>query len=369
MSHDSGSPSPLPFLIIGQGLAGTALAWQLHQRGLPFLIVDRDEPITCSKIAAGLVTPITGMRLNLNWRFTQLCQTAVSFYRSVEAMLGQSVYFPLTQVRLFRDASARTLFRRRLTDPTFAAHVSQVDWADGTSRLLDEAEFATPEGGFEQTGGGYLDTAAYLSASRKKFAATGSWQQGEVRTEDLQLTQQGTLRWQGQTFAAAIFCQGWQAAQHPWFADLPFQSARGSIITAHPSGLSPYPESRLVNSSGCWVLPRADGTLRIGPTYEPDFDPSLPHQPGQNRLDALREKLQRLLHHPPSWQKVDTAVRPIIRHAKIVLGRHPQHPQIGFLNGLGSKGALRAPWAAHHLLQHWLTGSPLEPELDLRQNW
>jgi len=53
-------------LILGQGLAGTAIAWRLWERGLPFLIVDRDEPVTSSKIAAGLLTPITGMRMSLN---------------------------------------------------------------------------------------------------------------------------------------------------------------------------------------------------------------------------------------------------------------------------------------------------------------
>ena len=59
-------------LIIGGGLAGMALAWRLHERGVPFLIVDRDEPLTSSKVAAGLVAPITGLRLTLNWRYDTL---------------------------------------------------------------------------------------------------------------------------------------------------------------------------------------------------------------------------------------------------------------------------------------------------------
>jgi flavin-dependent dehydrogenase len=66
-------------LIVGQGLAGTALAWRLWERGVPFVVVDRDEAVTCSKIAAGLVTPITGMRLNLNWRFVSQREEAGAF--------------------------------------------------------------------------------------------------------------------------------------------------------------------------------------------------------------------------------------------------------------------------------------------------
>lgn len=59
-------------LIIGQGLAGTALAWQLCQQGVPFILVDEHLPDSSSKVAAGLITPITGMRLNLGWRIAEL---------------------------------------------------------------------------------------------------------------------------------------------------------------------------------------------------------------------------------------------------------------------------------------------------------
>ncbi|MDP1589651.1 MAG: FAD-dependent oxidoreductase, partial [Prosthecobacter sp.] len=69
-------------LIIGQGLAGTALAWRLWERGVPFLIVDRDEAVTCSKVAAGLITPITGMRLTVSWRYEVFYREALRFYRA-----------------------------------------------------------------------------------------------------------------------------------------------------------------------------------------------------------------------------------------------------------------------------------------------
>ena len=118
----------LPILIIGQGLAGTALAWRLWQRGAPFIIVDRDAPVTCSKIAAGLVTPITGMRLNLNWRFAAQRDEAVALYAEVARQTGQAVYHEIHQVRLFRDAAARELFRLRLEDAELARHVARVDW-------------------------------------------------------------------------------------------------------------------------------------------------------------------------------------------------------------------------------------------------
>jgi glycine/D-amino acid oxidase-like deaminating enzyme len=356
------------FLIIGQGLAGTALAWRLWERGVAFVIVDRDEAVTCSKIAAGLVTPITGMRLNLNWRFVEQRDEAVALYRAVEGWVGRQVYFPLDQVRLFRDEAARALFRRRMEDPALARQVVRVDWAEGSDAgLLNAEQFRVKHGGFEQTGGGYLDTERYLQASRKFFEARGAWKVGEVTVESL-TAGPSEVTWCGETFSAAVFCQGWEAAGHPWFDWVPFQSARGSIITAHAPSLEG--EQRVVNSSGCWLLPRGEGVYKLGPTYEPQFDRRYPHQPDESKLSALRERVENLVVGPVAWQEVKTAVRPIVKRAKLLIGRHPKQEleRVGFFNGLGSKGALRAPWAARHLMEHWLDGKSLELEVDLRHN-
>ncbi len=352
------------FLIIGQGLAGTALAWRLWQRGVPFLIVDREEPVTCSKIAAGLVTPVTGMRLNLNWRFRELRDEAVALYRQVEACSGCALYHELDQVRLFRGEADGALFRQRLEDPEVAACVTRVAWEAKGSALLDAALFQAPHGGFEQRGGGFLDTAAYLAVSKAFFSEQGCYRAGDVTMESLACQEQ-SLHWQDAAFTAAVFCQGWQAARHPWFDWVAFQSARGSILSARAE---PWPEPRVINGGGCWLLPRPDGTLRAGPTYEPRFDASQPHEPDPAKLAALRARLAQLTSAELSWDGVSTAVRPIVKRARLLIGRHPSQARIGFFNGLGSKGALRAPWAARRLVEHWLDGAPLEAEIDLRTN-
>ena len=73
------------FVIVGQGLAGTTLAWQLLRRGRSVLVIDREGGVTSSRIAAGLITPVTGKRLAKSWRWEELYPAAVAFYRSLEA--------------------------------------------------------------------------------------------------------------------------------------------------------------------------------------------------------------------------------------------------------------------------------------------
>jgi len=51
----------IDFLIVGQGLAGSLLAWELIQRGCSVLVVDKGEE-NASQVAAGLINPVTGIR-------------------------------------------------------------------------------------------------------------------------------------------------------------------------------------------------------------------------------------------------------------------------------------------------------------------
>ena len=338
-------------LIIGGGLAGTSLAWRLHERGLPFLIVDRDEPLTSSKVAAGLVTPITGMRLSLSWRFGELYPEALAFYRDLESKLGTRFYHEVPIVQLLASEKAVTQWQKRRDQPEVQPYLK----APEAGPLVNDAIFANPHGGFVQQHSGWMDTATFLSASQRYFESLGSWQRGELTPDEVASSI-------GKDYSHAIFCIGWEAARHPWFDWVPFQSARGTVlqVSADTGG-----ETRVVNN-GCWLLPRGDGTLRVGPTYELNFDQS--HTPAPETLAALETRLRGLLKTPYDITGSQTGVRPIIARREALIGTHPARPGTAFLNGLGSKGVLRAPWVARQLIQHLLDGKPIEPELDLAGN-
>jgi glycine oxidase len=336
-------------LIIGGGLAGTTVAWRLLERGVPFMIVDRDEPLTSSKVAAGLVTPVTGMRLNLNWRYDTIHPEALAFYRSIEKRLGTLFYHEVPIVRLLRDEGMAELWRKRSRQAEIQPYVNPAP----PMPLVDEEVFSAPHGGFEMRHSGWMDTAAYLQASRRHFESLGCWQTGES---------DGSLVWRGEVFTHAVSCIGWEAARHPWFDWVPFRSARGTVLKLQADTQG---EKRIINR-GCWLIPRADGTFRAGPTYELDFD--VPFKPSAESILELEVKLHRLYKGSYAVLDAQTGVRPIVPRKRALIGFHPARPQVGFVNGLGSKGVLRAPWVARQFVEHLLDAKPVEEELDLAQN-
>ena len=342
-------------LIIGQGLAGTALAWQLWEREVPFVVVDRDEAVTSSKVAAGLLTPITGMRLTVSWRYTMFYRVALGFYRACGQRLKRRFLFPRGYVRLLKNEAEIAKWHKRRRDPDMQPFLHP------QTPVLDAGVIHDPQNGFQQRHAAWLDTTAYLQASRDFFASIEAWTQADVQPADVQYDTAG-IEWKGQRFSHVIWAQGWSAEKHPLFNWVPFQSARGTILTVEADLRG---EQRILNR-GCWLLPRADGSLRAGSTYEWKFDD--PSTPDPEQVALLENNLRSLLKVPATITATQTAVRPIIKNQQALMGTHPAHPRVAFLNGLGSKGSLRSPWLARHLVEHLLDGAALDSEMDLQRN-
>lgn len=357
MSNDLEPNAERPALIVGLGLAGAAVAWRMWQRGLPFHIVDAGEPVTCSKIAAGLVTAVTGKKLNLSWRFGELYGTAVQFYRSVEGVLGREFYHETPHVRLLRNEAERDRWAKRQLQPDIAP------WIDGDAPqpLVDSQTFETTWGGFQQHSSGWLDTADYLAASQAFFASLGRYEEAWVQEDDL-VSEADRVIWNGREFSCAILCRGWRQHESRFFPWLVYNSARGVIGNMRLD----LGDERRVISNGPWLQPRGGGVWRVGSTYEFDFSASLE----ASLADLQQRHLSGLLRTRHEITDAQVGIRPIIKHKPlVVLGRHPKHQRIALLNGLGSKGTVRAPFFADLLVEHLVAGRPIEDEVDVQSNY
>ena len=342
-------------IILGQGLAGTTLAWALRWRGLRFLIVDRDVAGTSSRIAAGLMTPITGSRLVKTWRWDQFWQVATEFYRRAEDELGTSFCFPNRLVRLIANASEQAYLDRRIASE-FSGLVTR------PQPLVDPRWFDDPLGGMEMIEGGRLNVAAYLLASRQRFTSDDQCVTADVDVNhDIELIPSGVrLPRLGLAARRLIFCQGIDGRGNSWFQHVRFNPAKGEILTLRIAGLN---EERIVHR-GVWLMPLGDGLFRAGATYEWNDLNSVPTPAGRDEICA---RLREFLRLPFEVIAHAAAVRPIVLHQYPVVGVHPHHQQLAFFNGLGSKGALQAPWLARHLAEFLFDGALLDPDVGPRR--
>lgn len=345
-------------MIIGQGLAGSLLAWRLHQLGHDVLVVDDGHRTSSTRAAAGLFNPVTGRRLVKTEDADRLIPAALKTYGELSRRLGRRFFFEKALLRLVRTEQEWIAWEKRKNDQAYDAYLGERIKPGQLNPLL-----ADSLGGFRQLQTGRLDTAGLLAALRGYFLAQGRLIDAAVRWLDIDVDGSAAC-WNGISAKRIIFCEGYKAKDNPWFAWLPFQPAKGEILTLQTA--APLPAE--IITAGKWLMPLDEGMFKLGATYEWR---SLDESPTEKARCDLLGNLDRLLKAPPSCELIDhqAGVRPGTRDKQPFLGLHPQYPQLGIFNGFGSKGSLMIPWYASRLAAHLLEDAPLPARADIRRHF
>jgi glycine/D-amino acid oxidase-like deaminating enzyme len=316
-----------PWIIVGQGLAGTCLAWEFWNRGVEFQLVDREQGGS-SRVAAGLVNPVTGKNFEPTPRIGDFLPEALEFYQTLEGLLENSFWHPLPILRLAGDEKEWSKILSKIARPDVACWLSN----NGTP-LAAEGWI----GALELTGGGRLDTRAFLDTSREFFRQRGIYQQAEIDP-----AAPGGRR---------IWCEGAAGLLKGRYGT--HRCAKGEIVTLRADGWS---ESHIRIGAGGWLVPLGGGCFKAGSTYEWDQLDESPTPAGREKVVTTARRLGgdghfEILSH-------EAGVRPILRRSEPLIG--PLENGDWMFNGLGSKGSLSAPGMARRLARWIIDG--VEPE-------
>ena len=340
-------------LVVGQGLAGTILAWQLRAQGIDFSLVDPNPTWSASKVAGGLVDPISGQRYFQAWKSNVVLPVARAFYPEIEALLDVRFFHPKPSIRYFSSEDDRSLWasKRHLPNVRAAFPSDPQDYF--------QAFIRAPHQGVEVVGSAYLDTVGFLGASRAFFEAESRVITATLCYDEVHL-KENQVHWQGRIFDQLIFCEGYKASQNPWFGGLNYNHSKGNMIVVPAQAA---PQSHILHV-GKWILPIQDAQgknwLKIGATYDTHFQDERP-EPAQ--AAAILETLTPWIRQPLQAAEGLAGIRPIMLDNKPVLGRHPDYPQLGIFNGLASRGVSLGPYYAAQWASHLAQGAPFDPDV------
>ena len=344
----------IEYLIVGGGMAGSILGWRLLHQGARVLIVDNKSAVNASRTAAGLINPITGKRLVKTPNFETLQQEALRLYRELEQQFSKELYFEMPLVRLFRSAEGEQALEKRRSDESYQPYIGDLIKA-GTEH------FNAPFGGFEIRQAGYLDTTHLLDTLHHYFVQQGVLKQADFEYDDLTIGE-NEIFWQGYHAQKVIFCEGYKMASNPWFGKLPLQGAKGEILSVEIDGLN---LKQMVNG-GHWLIPRQDGSYRIGATHSWH---ALDEEITEKERNELLEGFHKIVtgDYAPKVTAHKAGVRPATRDRQPFVGVHPQHPQLAIFNGFGAKGSLLIPWHARRLTEFLAGHGEIPQEADIRR--
>ena len=343
----------IDLLIIGQGLAGSLLAIEALNQGLKVLVVDPGTE-NASQVAAGLVNPLSGMRLLKTSDVDELLPVAKRVYRQLEQRYGQIFWHEREMLRLIKSEQQLQFAQLRLADSACQKYLN--GWAE------PDLAFSAPYGVLQQTQTAYLDTRALLTAIKSELISRACLHASHFETADLIL--QPEMQWRGIRTQWLVFCEGHHARFNPWFKGLPWQVVQGEILTV--SANKPWPKP--IINYGEWLLPTDSHSARLGASFSQQLD----LQPSARAADNLLKGLANVMPDLGELTILDhqVGIRPATQDKQPFIGAHPQWPQMLIFNGFGAKGSLAIPGSARRLLAYLRFNQPLPAYCDIqRLSW
>ena len=341
----------MKILIIGQGIAGTLLAWALRRRGVQVTIADGDLPGSASAVAAGIINPVTGKRFVKSWRFDDFFPVARATYQALQAELGVAIWHEQPILRLLATAEEANDWSLRCAQPEYADFLQELpDGGDWKAFVPPGFRFGLIRQAARVT------FAPLLSAFRAQVKREGCFLEKNIDYQDVAPL--------ATAYDRVIYCDGYRGASHPLWSFLPWRPAKGEALLLRFHEDLPAAGLHEMLKKTTLLVPLGEGLFWAGASYQwyyPDLAPS----DGERNL--LLQNLRTMLAVP--FEVVDhvAGVRPTVKDRRPFLGWHPEQPDIGIFNGLGTKGALLAPYWAEHFAQHILEGMPLDEEVDVQR--
>jgi glycine/D-amino acid oxidase-like deaminating enzyme len=339
------------FLIVGQGISGTWLSYYLQKENKSFLIIDNNQPNAPSRLAAGIINPVTGRRHVEVWMADGIMPFAWNAYTELGNELGITVISQKNIIDFFPSPQMRSSFQQRVEE-----NAKYISLAESLGDLRTHFNYDFGYGEIKPVYTAHLETI--LPAWRNLLQQNNYLLEEDFDLSQLKITV-GKIEYKNITAQKIIFCDGNSSAGNPYFRNLPFAPNKGEALTLE---IPELPDTNIYKKGLSLVPLAAPGQWWIGSNYAWEFD-------NENPTVEFREKTEELLK---SWLRIPFTVtghlcgiRPATLERRPFIGIHPQHPKIGILNGMGTKGCSLAPFFAKQLADYLLYNKPINPEADI----
>jgi hypothetical protein len=150
------------YLIIGQGLVGTWLAYFLQQRNISFVIVNDSSTASATKVASGVMNPVTGRRIVQTWMIDELLPFAVASYEGFQEKTNTKIINAAPVVLIHPSQQMKDSFDYRMDhDNVYLKNNSPLTWASFFNMHFGTGEIDACY---------WIDLIAFLEVGKKQFA-------------------------------------------------------------------------------------------------------------------------------------------------------------------------------------------------------
>lgn len=340
------------YIIVGQGLCGTFLSYQFYKNNISFALFDEAKELTASKVASGVINPVTGRRLVKTWMIDEVMPQAVKQYKDLEKLLKSSLIKQCDVVDFHPNLQMQLEYEKRIQQQVNYLHP------------LDDSNYFSQYFNYEFSASQIspcwlVDINKLLQQWQLFLLNKNSLFQENFDYNNINFTN-NFIAYKNIKAKAVIFCDGVQSVHIPFFKALPFAPNKGEAIIAQIKNLP----ANNIYKNGISIVPWQDDLFWIGSSYNWQFSDALPTQEFASKVC---QNLNKWLKLPYRIIKHIASVRPANIERRPFVGFLKHQPQIGILNGMGTKGCSLAPYFAQQLTQHIINATAVNAEIDVNR--
>ena len=218
------------FLIVGQGIAGTTLAYEMLHNNVDFRIISSPQKSKASLVAAGMINPLVFKRLTKSWMVDVLLPEMKSTYQNLENKLGEKLLF---EKDLLKPLSAQEaeLWRERKNNPAFSNYIKSIKTNSPIEHIYNADSFGLV------SGSGYLKLGRFLELSEVLFRRKGllidsafSFKSSNSNTNEFRIDNVVADK--------IVFCEGFHLKQNPLFSFVKMSPVKGEVLQIYSENLS-----------------------------------------------------------------------------------------------------------------------------------
>ena len=335
--------------IVGQGIAGTLMAYFLSKHGKKVLIIDNDFHGASSMVAAGIVNPVTGKNYNISWKIKDLLPVALETYHDLSQTLGIQTFTKSNIVRALYNAEDENTWLSRTSDPFVGEYITSTDITEFEGKVGKSYSYG------ELTQTFYVHLKEILHAYKELYIAKNAYFVHKFDHSLLSPQEIGFL-YKGFIFDEIVFCEGHAATQNVFFPEIGLAPAKGEALIIKIEG---NPFSKMFKD-GIFIIPQGDEKYWVGSGYEWDYTDDKPSTIAYQKLFG---ELQRILKVPFEVLDHQAAIRPTMHKRTPIFLKHPSITGMYLFNGLGTKGASIGPYLARQFTRYIVKKNPTDLKL------
>lgn len=338
------------YLIVGQGIAGSILAYRLYKQNRTFVVIDSGLKNSSTYVAAGVMNPLVLKRFTLTWRAQEFIDYNRLFYREMEGFLNKKFFYELPLFKLIESEDEKSFWQHRIKKASLNDFMEE-ELIKAPSSIHPSANYYL--GKVKQTA--WLDTKVFLESFRSFLKKNNHLLEEKIDYSSIEKN-----NYQSIEFKNIVFCEGSAAINNPAFEKVPLRRNKGDLITIESKEL----ETDEMLKKQAFILPIGENKFKVGATYDRDFTDE---KPSEKMANELKKQLEKITKANYTVVEHESGIRPAILDRRPIMGKCENSENHYIFNGLGSRGCFMAPKLATEMVDLMEKGKTIPKEYSIER--